>query len=190
MPTTLRAALAVLPFLLAVACTDAAKAPAEAALAAAGSAMEQLKGDAARYAPEAVKSAQRSYDAARDLVSRQDYKGALAAANEIPAQVKAALAAASARKDELVKAVNDVAADVPKTIADLKEKVATLARSKKLPRGVDRAAVEKAEQGVAALEAGWKKVSAQVKEGAYDAAIEATRALKAQAQEISRSIGG
>lgn len=189
MSKTFRTALAVLPFALVVACTDAAKAPAEAAMAAAGSAVEQLKGDAARYAPDAVKAVEASYASAKDLVSKQDYKGALALASEIPAKVKAALAAAAAKKDELVKAVNDAAAELPKMIADLKEKVAALAKSKKLPKGMDKAAVEKAEQGVAALDAGWKKLSAQVKEGAYEAAIESSKALKAQAQEIARSIG-
>ena len=136
-----------------------------------------------------MKAVEARYASAKDLVSKQDYKGALATASEIPAKVKAALAAAAARKDELVKAVSDAAAELPRMIADLKEKVAALARSKKLPRGVDKAAVEKAEQGVAALDAGWQKLWAQVKDGAYEAAVESSKALKAQAQEIAKSIG-
>ncbi len=190
MTKPLRTALAVIPFLLAVACTDAAKAPAEAALAAAGAAVEQLKGDAARYAPEAARAVQAGYDSAKALAAKQDYKGALAAASEIPAKATAALAAARARKDELVKAVNDAAADLPGMIGELKQKTAALASAKKLPKGMDKAAVEKAQEGVAALEAGWKSASSQVKTGEYEAAIEKIRALRTQAEDLARSLAG
>ena len=150
MPRTLRSALAALPFLLAVSCTDAAKAPAEAAMAAAGAAVEQLKGDAARYAPEA----------------------------------------AAARKDELVNQVDDAASEARLALDGLKEKVAGLATAAKLPKGIDRAAVEKAQAGIAALEDGWKTFSAQVKDGDYAAATERARALKVQAEDLARSIAG
>ena len=110
-------ALAVIPFALSLACTDAAKAPAEAAMAAAGTAVESLQGEAARYAPEAVKAAQASYASAKELVAKQDYKGALTAAGDVTTKVKAALAAAAAKKDELVKASVEIAASVQKTLA-------------------------------------------------------------------------
>ena len=55
-------------------------------MAAAGSAVESLQGEAAKYAPDAVKAVQTSYASAKDLVAKQDYKGALAAASDIPAQ--------------------------------------------------------------------------------------------------------
>ena len=86
MTEALRIALAVVPFALVVACTDAAKAPAEAAMAAAGAAVESLQGEAAKFAPDAVKAVQASYASAKELVAKQDYKGALAAAGDMPAQ--------------------------------------------------------------------------------------------------------
>jgi len=189
MSRSLRVALAVLPFALTVACTDAAKAPAEAALAAAGSAVESLQGEAAKYAPDAVKSVQASYASAKDLVAKQDYKGALAAAGDIPAKVKAALAAAAAKKDELVKAWGDLSASVPQMIADLKAKIASLTGAKKLPAGIDKAAVAKANEGVAALESGWQSVANQVKGGDYSGALAKGKELKARAEEILKSIG-
>jgi len=187
---SLRIALAVLPFAWVVACTDAAKAPAEAAMAAAGSAVESLQGEAARFAPEAVKSVQASYTSAKELIARKDYKGALAAASDIPARAKAALAAGTARRDELMKASVELAASVQQAIADLKARVATLSGAKKLPAGVDKAALARANEGVAAVESGWKTLTGQVKGGDYPAAIEKGKELKAQAEDILKSIGG
>jgi hypothetical protein len=190
MQSSLRIALAVIPFALSVACTDAAKAPAEAAMAAAGSAVESLQSEAAKYAPDAVKSAQAGYASAKDLVAKQDYAGALAIAKDIPAKVKAALAAAAAKKDELVKASAEISAGVQQTLADLKAKVASLMSAKKLPAGMDKAVVAKANEGVAAIESGWQKVTEQVKSGDYTAAIAKGKELKAQADDLLTSIGG
>jgi hypothetical protein len=190
MSRSLRIALAVIPFALSLACTDAAKAPAEAAMAAAGTAVESLQGEAARYAPDAVKAAQASYASAKDLVSRQDYKGALAAAGDVSSKVKAALAAAAAKKDELVKASAEVAAGVQQTISDLKAKVASLMSAKKLPAGMDKAVLANANEGVAAIESGWKKLSEQVKSGDYTGAIAKGKELRTQAEDILTSLGG
>ena len=190
MKRSIRIALAVVPFALVVACTDAAKAPAEAAIAAAGSAVESLQGEAAKYAPDAVKAVQASYASAKDLVAKQDYKGALAAASEIPAKAKAALAAAKAKKDEIIQAASDLATSVQKSITDLKERVAALTGAKKLPAGIDKAAVAKANEGVAAVEAGWQKLTEQVKSGDYAAAMAKGKELKAQADDLLKSISG
>jgi hypothetical protein len=190
MSRRLRLALAVVPFALVVACTDAAKAPAEAAMAAAGSAVESLQGEAAKFAPDAVKAAQASYAAAKDLVAKQDYKGAMAAAGDVTAKVKAALAAAAAKKDELVKACVEITATVSQTITDLKTRIATLSGEKKLPKGVDKAVLAKANEGLAAIESGWKDVSQKVKGGAYADAIAGSKALKTQAEDILKSLGG
>jgi len=190
MQKMLKLAVAVIPFALFVGCTDAAKAPAEAAMAAAGSAVESLKGEAEKYAPDAVKSVQASYAAAKDLVAKQDYKGALAAAGDIPGKAKAALAAAAAKKDALVKSWGELAAGVPELVNNLKARIASLSSAKKLPKGIDKAVIAKANEGVAAIESGWKGLADQVKGGNYDAAIAKGKELKAQGQAIWQSIGG
>ncbi len=186
----LRIALAVVPFALVVACTDAAKAPAEAAMAAAGSAVESLQVEAAKFAPDAVKAAQASFASAKDMVAKQDYKGALAAAGDVTTKVKAALAAAAAKKDELVKAWGELSASVPKMVEDLKARIATLSGAKKLPAGMDKAVLAKANEGVAAIESGWQKVTDQVKGGDYAAALAKGKELKAQAEDVLKSLGG
>ena len=190
MTKSLRIALAVVPFALVVACTDAAKAPAEAAVASAGAAVQSLQGEVARFAPEAVKGVQEAYAKAKDLLAKQDYKGALAAAGEIPGKVKEAISLSAANKEKLAQAWNDLSSAGDKSVSDLKARVASLSSAKKLPAGISKAAVEKANAGVASLESGWQSVKQMVKDGAYEPAMAKAKELKAQAEEILKSIGG
>ncbi|MEI6224263.1 MAG: hypothetical protein WCS72_05895 [Deltaproteobacteria bacterium] len=190
MSKTFRTTLAIVPFLLVVACTDAAKAPAEAALAAAGTAIESLKGDAARFAPEAVKTVQASYDSAKALVTKQDYKGALAAAAEIPAQAKAALAAASLAKDNAANAWRGFSENVQQSITEVTARVAALSSAKKLPRGIDKDAVALARQEVEILENRWQMVKDAASKGDYPIAIAKGAEVKKKAMALAASLAG
>jgi hypothetical protein len=187
---TFRTTLALVPFLLAVACTDAAKAPAEAAVAAAGTAIESLKGDAARYAPEAVKAVQESYDSARALIAKQDYKGALAAVAEVPAQVKAAMATAATRKEQAAAAWNGFSETIQQSIGDVTARVTALSSANKLPRGLDKEAVAIARQEVDIIETRWQMVKDMAKSGDYQAAIAKGAEVKKKAVALAASLAG
>jgi hypothetical protein len=71
-------------------------------------------------------------------------------------------------------------------IAVLKTRIATLSGAKKLPAGMDKAILARANEGVAAVESGWQRVTDQVKGGDYTAAL----ALKARAEDVLKSLGG
>ena len=185
----LKTAAAAVPFLFLVACTDANKAPAEAAMKAAEAAVATLGAEATKYAPEGVAAVQKTFTAAKDLVAKQDYKGALDAASGIPAKVKEVLAAAAAKKDELTKAWNDVSAKVPAMVAAIKSRLGILQQAKKLPAGLDKAALAKANEGVASLESGFAKAADEFKGGKIAEAIAGAKDLEAKGAEIMKSIG-
>jgi hypothetical protein len=189
MKTQARNALAVVPLLLSLACGDAARAPAEAAMAAASSAAGSLRGEAEKYAPDAVGAVQSSYASAKDLIERRDYQGALAIAGDIPARSRAALATATARKDELTKAWGEYADTFQKMVAAIQERIASLSSARKLPAGIDRAAIAKAREGVASIESGWRKASEMARTGDFTDAIAMGKELNARALELLQSIG-
>lgn len=188
MSKNFRIPLALVPFLLVVACTDAAKAPAEAALAAAGSAIESLKGDAEKYAPEAVKAARAAYDTAKAAVAMGDYKRALDAAKGIPAQVKATLAAADRSKERAAAVWREFVQSVQQSVADVKVRVAVLSSAKKLPRGIDKDAVALARQEVAVLENRWRMVKEAASRGDYQMAEGVE--VKKKAMDLAASLAG
>jgi hypothetical protein len=189
MTKTWRILAAVIPFALLAACTDAAKVPAEAAMAAASTAVESLKGDAAKFAPEAVKAVEASYATAKDLIAKQDYKGALAAAQDIPTKAKEAIAKATATKDTLVKAWNEAGGSLTKMMEAAKSRLDILAQSKKLPAGMDKAALAKAQTDFASLQGGLAAAKEQYKAGDWSGAIAKAKDLNAQGMDLLKAIG-
>jgi hypothetical protein len=194
-------ALAALPLALTLACTDANKVPAEAAVQAAESAVASLGDEASKLLPDQTKAVQDALASAQALAAKKDFKGALAAATEIPAKVKDLAAAVAAKKDELAKAAAEAAkAELMKKFDEasgplgqmldaLKSRVGILSQAKKLPAGMTKATLEQAKTGVADLETGIAAVQEQAKGGEIEAAIAKAGDLKAKGMELMKSIG-
>jgi hypothetical protein len=84
--------------LLAVGCN---KGPAQDALDVADQALAAARPELEKYAPEELGSLTRAAQAARAEIEKGNYTEALKAAQALPAKIQAALAAATARKDQL-----------------------------------------------------------------------------------------
>lgn len=190
--------LAALPLLFTMACTDANKAPAEAAVAAADKAGTAITEQVAKFAPEQAKAFRDELAAAKAALAKQDYKTARATAEALPAKVTQAVAAAAAKQDELAKeaakaaeeakkAYQEGAAALSKQLEGLKKHVATLSKAKKLPQGVTKAAVAKAKDALTAIESGVEKAKAQATSDAVAAAA-AVKELGQKAAELADSL--
>ena len=202
MNKTLKTTLAVLPFLLAVACTDPAKAPAEAAIQAADQAISGLSAEVQKLAPDQVKTVKDGFAKAKLAAAKDDWKGALAAAKDLPEACRGATAAAAAKKAELEKAAAEAAAkaaelkaaweqaakELPGKIEELKKQVAALAKAKRLPKGMTKAAVAQGKDAVAAIETAFTKASETAKTD-VQAAGTAAKDLMAKAAETAASLG-
>ncbi|MFO0580817.1 MAG: hypothetical protein U0229_00945 [Anaeromyxobacter sp.] len=178
-----------LPLALLVGCTDPAKLPAESALAAAKSAIATLDAEAQKYAPDQVSAVKAAFSGAEGLVAKKDYKGALAQLEPIPGKVKEAIAAAAAKKDQLVAAWKGATADLPSLVGALKSRLSILAESKKLPKGLDAATVASAKEGLAGIESTFSKATADFQAGNLEPAIAAVKGLVPKGQEIMKSLG-
>lgn len=189
MKTSWTAMALVVSLALVAACTDEAKAPAEAAMAAASAAMDSLKGDAAKYAPDAVKSLESSYSVARDSMVNKDYKGALTFARDIPAKAKDVLAKAAAAKDALARAWGEASDGMRRTIQAAKSRLHTLSQGKKLPAGIDKATLAKADADLSSLEKSWSDAAEQYKAGDLSGAVAKAKELNAQGIALLKAIG-
>jgi hypothetical protein len=187
MNRSLKLALAVVPFLLSVACTNPDKLPAETALKAAEAAAATFTDEVKKFVPDQVKAFEDELAAAKAAVAKQDWKGARAAAEALPGKAAGIVAAAKARKDELTKAAEEGVAQLGEKITALQARVAELAKAKKLPAGVTKDVVEKAKTGVAELEAAAVKVKEQAATDAAAAAA-AAKDLLAKATELANEL--
>jgi hypothetical protein len=179
----------VVPLAVVVACTDEAKAPAEAAYAAAGAAMDSLKGDATKYAPDAVKSLASSYDVAKASLANKDYQGVLTFAKDIPAKAKEVLAKVEAAKAELARSWNEAGEGMRKTVDAARSRLHVLSREKKLPPRMDRATLEKAQSSLASLEAEWAAAADQYKAGDWSGAVAKAKDLDSRGRELLGTLG-
>jgi hypothetical protein len=187
-------ALALAPLLLVIGCTDAAKAPAEAALKAGEAAVASVTEEISKLAPVQVQAAKDALSGAKALAAKQDYKAALAAAGEVPGKVKEAAAAAQAKKDEAVRALAaakqafvDATAALPEKISAIKAKLASLAKAKKLPKGITKATLTKGKAAVAELEDGLAKLKARAETDVNGALAEAGE-LQRKAADLAKQL--
>ena len=165
------------------------KAPADAAIKAAEAAIQAVADDAGKYVPGDLKAAQDTLAAAKDKFAKGEYKEALAAATELGNKVKDLAAAAAAKKDELTKSWNELAASIPQAVAAIQAKVEELAKAKKLPKGMDKAKLAQAQEGLAGITKAWDEASTAFTAGNLGEALGRASGVKEKAAEIMALLG-
>jgi colicin import membrane protein len=187
-------ALTLAPLLFLAACTDAAKAPAEAALKAGEAAVASITEEVSKLAPAQVQAAKDALSSAKAMAAKQDYKAALAAAGEVSAKVKEAVAAAQAKKEEAAralaaaqKAFTDATAALPGQLSAIKAKLASLAKAKKLPKGMTKAILADAKKSYASLEESVAKLKARAETDVNGALAEAGD-LQRKAADLAKKL--
>ncbi len=165
------------------------KEPAEAAIKAAAQAIEQIRGEAALYAPDQLKQLEDSLKAAQDNFAKKEYKAALDAASSLGAKAQDVAKAATAKKAELTKSWDDINAGIPQMMDAIKSRLDILAKAKKLPAGLDK-------DKLAALSSGYDEAMKQFQAakdaasaGDLNKAIEAGNAIKQKGMEIATTLG-
>jgi hypothetical protein len=195
MRTSLSGAAMLVAAMIFAACESADKAPATAAITAAQSALDAVRGEAAKWVPDQLASAEKALAAAKESFEKKDYKAALTGAQDVAAKAKdlgaaatAAAAAAEAKKVELTKAWDQMSAGVPKMAEAIKSRVDILSQSKKLPAGLDKDKLEGAKAGLAALNQSWTEASDAFKAGNVTDAVAKATAAKTKAVEVMTAL--
>jgi hypothetical protein len=165
------------------------KEPAEAAIKAAGQAIEQIRGEAAMYVPDQLKELDDSLKAAQDNFAKKEYKAALDAASALVAKAQDVAKAAAAKKAELTKSWADMSAGIPQMMDAVKSRLDILAKAKKLPAGMDK-------DKLAALNSSYDGAMKQFQAakdaagaGDFNKAMEAGNAIKQKGMEIATTLG-
>ena len=174
--------------LVLVACESADKTPAAAAITTAQAAIDSVKGEAAKYVPDQVKSVEDMLATAKANFEKKDFKAALTGAQDAAAKAKDLGAAAAAKRAELTKAWEEVSSGVPQMAAAIKSRVDILSQSKKLPAGLDKAKLDGAKSGLAALNQSWTEASEAFKSGNVTDAVAKARAAKDKAVEVMTAL--
>ncbi|MGA2955604.1 MAG: hypothetical protein ABSF48_07780 [Thermodesulfobacteriota bacterium] len=165
------------------------KGPAEAAIKAAEEALNATKAEASKYVPDQVKSVEDALKAAKDSFAKGEYTAALNSAKDLPAKAKDLDSAAAAKKAELAKSWEEMSGSVPKMVEDIKAKLDALEKSKRLPKGMEKAKLEGAKAGLAEITQGWTDADNAFKAGNLTDALTKAKTVKEKATGIMTSLG-
>ena len=165
------------------------KGPAEAALNAADQALAAAKPEIEKYVPEELGSLTAAAQAARSELEKGNYTEALKAAQDLPAKIEAALAAAAARKDQMVAAWNEVAGSLPGAVQAITDKLTGLAAAKALPKGMTRDMLAAAQTDLGSVTQAWSEATAAFQGGDIPRALETAEGVKAKADALAGMLG-
>ena len=179
-------AFVTLAAMAAVAC---GKGPAQAALTAADTAVASARPEGEKYVPEQFKALADAAAGAKTKFDGGDYKGALEAAQGIPAQATAVEQAAAARKTELMASWKEMEGALPTMVADITKKVMELSTARKLPAGLDKAGVEAAKISLDGATAIWTEAGAAFAAGDVVTAVVKATQVKTSAEELMAKLG-
>ena len=174
--------------LLVAACGSADKVPAEAAIKAAEGALGAVRGEAAKFLPDQLKTLEDALAGAKASFEKGDYAAALGGAKDLAAKANDLQVAAIAKRTELTRAWTDVSAGVPKMAEAIQSRVDILSQSKKLPAGIDKGKLAGAKAGLASLKQTWAEASADYSAGNFTDAVSKAKAAKDKAVETMTAL--
>jgi DNA repair exonuclease SbcCD ATPase subunit len=172
------------------ACTSQ-KEPAENAVARVEASLDDFRADAQQFASEQLQTVESSVKRLKDNLEKKDYgavvQGAPSVSSEVAA-LKAAVADAKANAEAMQAAAqsewNDLSASVPPMVEKLQARVDQLNKTRKYPKGMDKAAFEAAKSGFETLKTEWTEATAEFSSGHAPDAVRKARSAKAKAEEL------
>lgn len=191
MNTAMKFAAVVLTAVLAAACSQ--KDPAQKALDAAEGALAAVHEDAMKYVPEKYDEVKKQLDAARTAFSEEKYGEALTAVKDIPGKAKELADAAAAKKKEVVAQLNtdwtSLSSGVPALVSGVESRLAELGKMRRLPAGLDKAAVDEASGALTSAKADWDAASQAFTAGNLEEAVSKAKEVEAAAKALMTKLG-
>jgi hypothetical protein len=159
----------------------------EAAVTAAGA-------DAQQYLPEQVASVNQKLAELKTAFDKQDYKTVLTGAPALLTEAKGLADAAAAKKKEVLEQLGaqwtTLAAELPQSVSAVEAKLATIAKTHKMPAGVTKDGVEAAKSGLADAKTAWDEAKASFGAGNVQAALDKAKGVRAKLDEAAAKLGG
>lgn len=172
------------------ACTSQ-KEPAEQAVAKIDAALNEIRNDAQVYAADQLLATETSIDRLKANLARQDYSAVVVGAPSVSSEVSALKEAVDQAKAD-AEATNaaaqaewsELSAQVPTLVEKLQARVNQLSKTRKYPKGMDKAAFDAARDGFEALKTEWTEASGEFASGEAASAVRKARSAKSRAEEL------
>lgn len=167
------------------------KEPAENAVAKVEASLNEIRADAQKYTADQLQAVDTSVNRLKENLAKKDYRnvvvGAPAVASEVAA-LKDAVATAKADAEATLAAAqtewNDLTASVPPMVEKLQARVDQIAKTRKFPKGMDKASFETAKTSFESLKTEWTEAASEFAAGQAADAVRKARNAKNKAEEL------
>jgi hypothetical protein len=147
--------------------------------------------EAAKYVPDQLADVQGKLGGLKTSFDKQDYAAVVTGAPAVLGAAKNLAMAAAAKKDEILKALNDqwtaLAASLPAAVTAVQSRIDLLSKksSKKQAAGID---LDGAKAGVGDATSLWSKAQAAFAAGNLDEAVSTAKDVKAKIEALAASL--
>jgi hypothetical protein len=186
----LRPLLIALSALALFACSGQ-KQPAETLLLETDATIIAASGEAAKYVPQQLADVQRQYADLKASFEKQDYAGVVNAGPAVLGAAQTLATAAAARKDQVLKVLNDdwagLAAVLPDEQSAIENRLAELSKksNKKQPSDID---LDASKASLSAAMSLWSKATAAFAAGNLDEAVATAKAVKSKLDPLASTL--
>jgi hypothetical protein len=148
-------------------------------------------GEAAKYIPEELVDVQTKLGSLKASFDKQDYAAVASRGPDVLNEAQGLATAAAAKKDEVLKALNDqwttLSAALPADVTAVQSRIDSLSKksSKKLAAGID---LDAAKAGVADTNSLWSKAQAAFASGNLGEAVSTAEDVKAKIEALAMSL--
>jgi hypothetical protein len=147
--------------------------------------------EAAKYVPDQLADVQGKLDGLKASFDKHDYAAVVTGAPAVLSSAQTLATAAAAKKDEILKALNDewtvLAGSVPANMTAIQSRIDLLSKksSKKMAAGID---VDAANAGLADARSLWSKAQAAFAAGTLEEAVSTAKDVKAKTDALAASL--
>jgi hypothetical protein len=167
------------------------KAPAQKLLADIEATVTAASTEAAKYVPDQLMDVQAKYAELKASFDKQDYAAVISGAPPVFAAAQTLATAAAAKKDQVLKALNDqwmvLAGTVPEYITAVQNRIDVLRKksSKKVAAGLDLDAAKLSLDQATSL---WSKAQAAFAGGNMDEAVRTAQDVKSRVEAVAATL--
>ncbi len=175
--------------LLLAGCTSQ-KEPAEQAVAQGEAALDEIRADAQKFAPEQLKTPEATLAKFKDALAKEDYRTVIEGIPQFNAEVKTLRETVTVEQTAIAAATTEWEAlnnEVPKAVEEIEKRVKTLTANR-LPKEVTKENFEAAKANLEPMKATWAEATAAFQAGDALAAADKGRQVKQIADEMKTQL--
>ena len=189
-----RTIVALAAALMLAACANQ-KAPAEKTVANIESSLAAIRADGEKYAAEQLQTVDASVKRLKGNLANKDYHAVVMGGPSVVSELNTLKVAVATKKAEIEANLaaaqtewTSLSAEVPAMVEKLQQRVDTLAKTRKFPQGMDKAAFETAKSGFQTVKAEWTEAGSEFASGEVANAVRKARSARAHGADLMRQL--